>query len=272
VFLPGGLPIEQVHGLQIGESQCRPGEAGEAQDQHRRQQVFMASMADKMLSTGVLTNPQRINDLMSSLKAAVVLDDEWDILAFAKQAKNMTGGNMTFQTIPTTGLEKIDREEVVTVDKRAVQRFIRERSGQQPTTTGTHDSRGSGTAPVTVDVLNAAKVTGLANKVLETLEGRGFTAGTSGNSESPLSESVVRHTRGDEAAADRVAQALGGLPIEVDTNVPLGRVRVFLAKDYDGPTGTSRPSARVEEPDGEASAPRPPDEPKITADGVTCVN
>lgn len=241
-------------------------------DRVRRQQVFMASMAQKILSTGVLTNPRRINDLVAAVQRSVVLDDGWDLLGFAQQARTLTGGNMTFHTIPNIGFEKVDGEDVIAVDRRAVQRFIREQGSEQaPEPT---DGRGAGgDARATVDVSNGTKITGLATGVQEALAAKDFPAGTTSNAD-PLSKSVVKHAKGDEAAAMAVATALGGLPLEVDPRATPGRVHVLLGRDYEGPKGVGGIAAA--EVGGANSAKQPPapgsDAPPITANGVPCVN
>jgi len=89
-------------------------------------------------------------------------------------------------------------------------------------------------AAVTVDVRNVANVDGRAKRVLDFLKKRGFIPGEArDNSLRP--SSVVRHAPGERGAGCRVAEALGGLPIEPDPNLAAGTVSVFLGKDYAGP-------------------------------------
>ena len=83
--------VRQRHGLPRGDL-----------DRVTRQQAFMASMVQKLLSAGTLTNPGRLNDLRGAVERSVVIDEDWDVMSFAAQLSNLAGGNVTFTTIPVT--------------------------------------------------------------------------------------------------------------------------------------------------------------------------
>lgn len=89
-------------------------------------------------------------------------------------------------------------------------------------------------AAITVDVRNVSNVDGRAERVLDFLKKCGFTPG--GTRDNRPQRSVVWHAAHEEHAGRRVADALGGrLPVEPDSNLPAGTVRVFLGEDYQGP-------------------------------------
>jgi anionic cell wall polymer biosynthesis LytR-Cps2A-Psr (LCP) family protein len=44
-------------------------------DRIRREQVFLASMAHRMLATNILTDPDALERLMAALRASVTVDD-----------------------------------------------------------------------------------------------------------------------------------------------------------------------------------------------------
>jgi len=67
--------------------------------------------------------------------------------------------------------------------------------------------------------------------VSDQLTGQGFATGTLGNS-AVRRTSVVRYPTGGQDAARTMADALGGLPVEEDTQLATGTVQVYLGKDY----------------------------------------
>ncbi len=254
--------VRQRHGLPMGDL-----------DRVVRQQVFMAGLAKKMLSAGVLTDSTKRNDMIKAVSGAIVLDDGWDITKFALQMKDMSGGNMTFQTIPTGNPDLQTREDgsAVEVDEAEVRRFVKN-LGKAPASSTAPDPKFDNST-VTVDVRNASGVRGLANQVLQALVAKGFKSGQTGNAES-MTKSVVRYGKGGEAGADAVQNVLGGMPVEEDVDIPAGTARVFLGSDYSGPGAQGFAGSPLLNLDGaRQQPPADPNAPKpITADGVRCVN
>ena len=194
-----------------------------------RQQVFMGAVADKVLSAGTLASPNKLRALVNSLQRSIVLDDKLDPLTFANQMRGIASGAVQFVTIPVLqiGARTADGDSV-TVDPDAVRAFVREQAG------GGEDTSNVDNSAITVDVRNASGAAGLAGRVLDELTARGFSRGEAANA-SARATSVVRHAGGEQAAAAKVAEALGGLPTEEDANLAAGRVSVFLGEDYGGP-------------------------------------
>lgn len=254
--------VRQRHGLPLGDL-----------DRVVRQQVFMAGLAKKMLSAGVLTDSTKRNDMIKAVSGAIVLDDGWDITKFALQMKDMTGGNMTFQTIPTGNpdLQTPEDGSAVEVDESEVRRFVKN-LGKAPATSTPPDPTFDNST-VTVDVRNASGTPGLAAGVLQTLVAKKFKGGQTGNAES-MRKSVVRYGQGGEAGANAVQNALGGMPVEEDPDIPKGAVRVFLGADYAGPGSQGFTASPLLNLDGARQQPASdPETPEpITADGVRCVN
>ncbi|MEV8443986.1 LCP family protein, partial [Actinosynnema sp. NPDC051121] len=238
-----------------------------------RQQVFMAGLAKQILSAGTLSDPGKLRALIDAVTKSIVLDPDWDVLRFANQMKDLTGGNLKFETIPTGNPELETPEDgmAVEINERDVKRFFKELNGK-PETTGTTGPTVDN-ASVTVEVRNASGTPGLAGRVLQALVAEKFVDGGADNA-APMDTSVVRHGVGGEASAEAVAEALGGLDVEEDAGIPAGHVRVFVGADYAGP-GTQNlaggplvglDGARQQQPDTTTT------EPPITADGVRCVN
>jgi LCP family protein required for cell wall assembly len=240
----------------------------------RRQQVFLAAVAHKILSAGTLTNPARLAGLVDSAKESVVLDKGWDPLAFARQASHLAAGNIEFVTIPTTGQTSNDKGDVVTVDPDQVRRFVAMRTGAPPPADSSVTDAVDTVPPstLTVDVRNGSGRAGLAGKVSRKLSALGYQRGETGNIEAPDSSSV-HYGPGQTEAASQVARLLGNISTELDPEVPSDTVQVYLGGDFSLSDIRSGHSGSDGDTDSTtASVPPPPPAPPITAEGVPCVD
>ncbi|PTR31622.1 LytR family transcriptional attenuator [Rhodococcus sp. OK519] len=215
-----------------------------------RQQVFMASLVREVLSAKTLTNPGKLSQLTAAVKRSVVLDSDWDIIEFATQLQDLAGGKVRFETIPVVDINGMTDygESIVQVDPKAVRKYVAGLAGQEPVEDDS--SSASSTTPttmpdidvssVTVDVANDSSISGLASTVAATLENEGFGLGEVGNNTGKsVSRSTVFANKSDSKAGQAVSVTLGGLPIETDSSLSSGEVRVVLAGDYKSPTGSS---------------------------------
>ncbi|MER5931695.1 LCP family protein [Streptomyces sp. NPDC002054] len=115
-------------------------------DRTKRQQAFLAGATQKLNSVGTFTDPVKLMKLIDAAKQDVVTDEGWDLLAFVKQAKNLSGGRVEFMTLPVEGFGRNHGEDINVVDDMKIKRRIAEQIGPKasadPTTSG--DSGGSG--------------------------------------------------------------------------------------------------------------------------------
>ncbi|MFC4462714.1 LCP family protein [Pseudonocardia nematodicida] len=240
-----------------------------------RQQVFLAAVANKVLSSGTLADPAKLTALVDVVQQSVVIDSGWDILAFANEASRIAAGDMNFLTIPTGAPKSTDRGDVLSVDPAEVQEFVTRHTepGPEP------DEEPEPPVPaVTADVANGSGTTGLAARVAGVLGENGIATGDVGNAPD-RSTSVVRYSQADgDAAARAVADALGGIGVEQSDAVAQGRVQVIIGTDFDGPGaagdgagGGSAAAATTSGAGAGATAPAP-DVPEITAEGVPCID
>ncbi|WNV82776.1 LCP family protein [Umezawaea sp. Da 62-37] len=255
--------VRQRHGLLRGDL-----------DRVVRQQVFMAGLAKKMLSAGVLSDQTKTTNLINAVTKSIVLDKDWDILNFANQMKSLSGGAMEFQTIPTGDpeLETPEDGQAIEIDEAAVKKFVKGLTEEPGASSApSTPSKPFDNASVTVEVRNASGVPGLAAQVLESLTAKGFVSGDAANAEVNASASSVKYGKGGDEGAAAVAKILGGVEVEQDNDIQVGHVRVFVGSDYAGPGaqglvgggGVGLDGVREQQPSAEAP---------ITADGVRCVN
>ncbi|MGW4833296.1 LCP family protein [Amycolatopsis japonica] len=257
--------VRQRHGLPRGDL-----------DRVVRQQVFMAGMARKVLSAGTLANPGKLNDLITAIKKSVVLNQNWDVFGFAQQMKSLTGGQLEFRTIPIVNIEyKTPNDGVaIQVDPKQVKSFVQGLAGPQPGEQQQAPPAESANKATTVDVRNSTNRDGLASSVLKQLVDKGFTAGDTATA-SARKKTVVWVAKGEKAAGQAVADALGGNPtVQEDKSVEAGHVMVFLGSDFKAPSGAEGSGSSQNAAGSSAAAPPPEqsDEKPITAEGVPCVN
>ncbi|MGP5931026.1 LCP family glycopolymer transferase [Corynebacterium glyciniphilum] len=227
-------------------------------DRITRQQVYMASLTNKVLSTSTLSNPGKLNDLSKAVERSVTLDDGWDVMGLATQMQGLTGGNVTFQTIPVTSIDGTGDfgESVVTIDKKQVHSFFEDLLGDSASdsddgkdsddTDSSSDIEDYEPSESTVSVYNASQIGGLASRVGDLISGAGYGMGEVGNAtETGISESQVNVADTDDPAARGLAEQLGGLSVVEDSSLEPGEIRVTLSGTYDGP-GTS--TSGIDEP------------------------
>jgi LCP family protein required for cell wall assembly len=236
--------VRQRHGLPNGDL-----------DRIVRQQVFMTGMAKKVFSQEMLTpGSDTLDKLRSAVSKSVVLDEDWNVIQFAQQMMNFTGGNLDFKTIPVgrIDLETPEDGSAVEVDPDQVHDFVDGLLGKKPAPDkdepGKADDGGGATQQVTVNVRNASGQGGLAGSVADALAAKGFAKGEIGNADL-RDQTVVRFASGEQDAGDKVAQALGGDPVvEEDANLSAGSVTVLLGSDYDASGVTDASGNLTHEP------------------------
>ncbi|NKY18254.1 LCP family protein [Tsukamurella spumae] len=231
--------VRQRHGLPRGDL-----------DRVTRQQVFMASLASKILSTGTLTSPSKLSQLQNALTTSVTLDQDWDVMGFAKELANLSAGNIKFATVPVVrddGWSDDGQQSVVVVDPKQVQAYVSGLLGgsapkAKPTTTTTSSAPAVPSvnrSSYTVDVVNGGSTTGLASGVSSFLGNKGFAEGKTGNASTAeaglSSRSAVLASSSNDQGAKAVAALLGGLPVVASTSVSSGHVKVLLQDGYSGP-------------------------------------
>jgi LCP family protein required for cell wall assembly len=245
-----------------------------------RQQVFMAAIANRVLSTGTLTDPGKLRGLTDAAQKAVVLDSGWDVLGFARQMQGIAAGSVEFVTIPVDNVDARNErgQSIVTVNQSAVHAFVSSLlTGQPPPPPTPAPTSSKPPAPpvnaksVIVEAANGTRSPGIAGRVLDMLAKSGFRVGEPGNSP-PRKTSEVHVAPGHRAVGEKIAATLGGLPVVEDPSLAADRALILLGTDYEGPGAqafANTPLLQLDPPDQHQSA--DPNAP-ITADGIPCVN
>ncbi|WP_330257440.1 LCP family protein [Nocardia sp. NBC_00565] len=237
-----------------------------------RQQVFMAQLVGQVLSAKTLSNPGKMKNLSNAVGRTVVLDDDWDVLAFLQQLKDLSGGQVSFETVPVADLNDTtsDGESVVRVAPKAVKTYV---ASLVDGRSADHAEPTIDPATVRVSVFNASSIGGLAGQVAQALTAKGFQEGLVGNYTGPgVTSSRVLAADTSNPKATAVAKALGGLTVMADSTLSPDSVSVVLASDYSGP-GSAAGSMFDFSGTSSTASPVPP-APPIDAgqNGPKCVN
>ncbi|MEE2032468.1 LCP family protein [Rhodococcus chondri] len=255
-----------------------------------RQQVFMASLVQKVLSAKTLSSPSKVSQLTAAVQRSVVLDSEWDIIELGTQLQDLAGGDVKFSTIPVQDINAMTDygESVVQVDPDEVRDHVAELVGRDggdssAAATTTEEAPDVDASTVTVDVANAGSVAGLASQVSSALSSEGYVEGEVGNhTGAAVTTSTVYGSDADSDETRAVAAALGGLDTATDSTLADGTVRVVLAGDYSGPgsssysgtnTTSTAPGGTELMPAGASATPAPAAPPiDAGSTGPRCVN
>lgn len=224
-------------------------------DRERRQQAFIVSLAYQLKQAGTFANPSKLSQILDVAKANIAIDDRLDLLTFAQEASNLTGGNMTFYTLPITGFSSdgsynlVDLNQVQAV---AHQLLSDSSTGSTPTTgpstSGTTTTTMTPTtvpithsalitALTTVDVENDSNTTGIASTVEDALAANGYGRGTVSSGSTLLRHSVIYYGSGSQSVASTLAGRLNIATYRFTSSVPAGHLRVDLGNDFSLPTG-----------------------------------
>ncbi|MBP2322828.1 LCP family protein required for cell wall assembly [Kibdelosporangium banguiense] len=99
-----------------------------------RQQVFLGSAMQQMLTAGTLTDQTKLNALTDAASKSIVVSPGLDILTLVKHLSSMASGKIEFVTIPVVavGARNERGQSIITVDLPKVKEFVAGLLGRQP--------------------------------------------------------------------------------------------------------------------------------------------
>jgi LCP family protein required for cell wall assembly len=233
-------------------------------DRTHRQQAFLSSVTHKLKTEGILGDLGKMQALLKVVENDMVIDKDWDILTFAQEASNLTGGNATFYTLPiiktadvpdgsgvpgkTTSVNIVDPAKLKDIVSTA---FGNDAAVAPPPTAASDAPTSPAPSPTTsatgpkisIEVDNGTVTTGLASKVSGLLFDDGWPVAKTGNAGN-IPHTTVRYGAGAADAAKDVAAKLGtGAVPAASSSLPANSVVVVVGKDFTMPAAV--PSATV---------------------------
>ncbi|WP_380281882.1 LCP family protein [Kitasatospora purpeofusca] len=249
-------------------------------DRTHRQQAFISSVVYKLKQQGVVNDLGRLQRLFDVVKKDVVIDDRWNVLDFAQQAPNLTGGNVEFNTLPITGFKTIGGQEVNTVDPEQIKRIVKQLFGHEPPPPAASDAPAPTETPSAVPAATPAKARSVvdvrgasaeaAAAESKALAELGFPAGkvTEAAAAGRAKAATVVYGTGAKADAEQLA-ARYGVTATAATAAPSGHVVVTLAAV---PTSTASAPATTAPPTADPTPELPMQGPAVKAGGIPCVD
>ncbi|AHH96238.1 LCP family protein [Kutzneria albida] len=248
-------------------------------DRTHRQQAFLASITTKLKEQGVFGNLGKLQGMIDVATKDVVIDKGWDLLSFAQQAQNLTGGNIEFHTLPIKGYAKDPNDpssDINLIDIPYVQALVQTLFNPAPaaaptapttTTPAPPPIKGGGS---TVDVRNGIGEDGLAAKLANALSGYGFTKGEA-TSVAPQASSQIFYGTGAKEDALKLAQFFGGIKATASTSAAPGHVALWIGKGFTTPTALAGATAAAPT----TTVPVPTEGPQggaVDGGGIPCVD
>jgi hypothetical protein len=227
----------------------------------QRQQQVVAAVLDSAVSGTALLDVGRIMALRPVLGDAVVADGAGidQVLALAMTLRRLDADGVRYAAVPVG--ENNGRGNAVIRDTEAAALFAAVRADQPLPADSTGPGAGTaGPAPseVSVQVVNASTRSGLAGEVSETLNSLGFDVGEPESADQPTTETVIRFSP-DQAAAAEVLRATVPSASEVPDPGSTGVLQLVLGQSFDDVVRAPSEPIALTAPTTEASA-----EPAVT--------
>ncbi|MEU0497141.1 LCP family protein [Mycobacterium sp. NPDC006124] len=255
--------VRQRHGLDNGDL-----------DRTHRQQAFLIAVIRQLQDSGSFSDVAKLNSLMDVARKDLVLSSGWDQSLF-QRIGGLSGEQVHYQTLPVLRYDVVNEQDVNIVDPAAIRALV-------TTTFGDPSAAAAPAAPadVTVDVVNASGVRGLATEASHILTHKGYHEGDLSLGEpGETTATAVEYGTGGQPSAQAVATVLdiGAAPQPASDLAP-GHVRVVLGDGYSLPTDVA--SMATAPSGGEALGidvgstddPAPDQGLPISGGGIPCVN
>ncbi|WP_030234614.1 LCP family protein [Streptomyces sp. NRRL S-350] len=277
-------------------------------DRTHRQQAFISSVEYRLKQQGILNDFGQMQKLFAVVKKDIVIDNEWDVLDFAQQAPNLTGGNVEFNTLPIAGFKTVGGQEVNTVNPDLIKKIVRQLFNHEPAqaapasapgdtaadpaasasasasataaASGNAAAAASGSAPASpngpakamVDV-NAAAGAGAAATESKALAELGYQPGRIGDAPARTRATTVAYGTGARTDAQQLATRYG-VTATASAGVPAGHIVLTLAVTRTPPPTAATPpgAAASGDPTADPAAGLPMQGPSVKAGGIPCVD
>ncbi|MFI9383309.1 LCP family protein [Kutzneria sp. NPDC052558] len=215
-------------------------------DRTHRQQAFLASVTTKLKGQGVFGSLGKMQDLLTVASKDVVMDKDWDLLAFAQQATALTSGNIEFHTLPILGYGKdANGQDINNIDVPTVRAVVHTLFAPPAATTGAPAPTTTTSAPPaikgqgsTVDIRNAGAPDGTGKKLSDALAANGFKAGEVTPTARQATTTVYYGSAAKEDAT-ALAALLGNAKLVASSAAAAHHVALYLGADFTWPATLS---------------------------------
>jgi LCP family protein required for cell wall assembly len=219
-------------------------------DRIARQQQFIGAIIRKVLSSGTLLNPFRLNGFLDAATASLQVDEDLgigDLRTLAVRLRSFSAGGVSFVTVPITSINGSRKnrdglfESVVVLDEvKTAQLFQALREDRPPGAPAPAPTASPAPrlivapANIRVRVYNGSDVTGLGRKAATELAEVGFrVVGAAASRPGTASTTVVLHGPDKADSARTVAAAIPGATTQLQADLG-GTLEVVVGSTYTG--------------------------------------
>jgi len=251
--------VRQRHGLPGGDF-----------DRIHRQQQFIGAVFEKATSSGVLTNPARLEGLLRAALGSLTVDDSTtidDLQRLATRLRGVRADKVRFETIPVRAPTPAEGANalgelpvygsVQIYDQSALNAFLAPLRGQKPQTGSPGSATATAAGPdgipagpvsarsdVRVTVYNGTGVAGTGDRTTATLASAGFATSPAHTwTDGTRTANEVRYAPGREADARAIAELVPGAHLFVDPTLRPGTVALVLGTGFTGLDGSTTAAA-----------------------------
>ncbi|HXW47051.1 MAG TPA: LCP family protein [Streptosporangiaceae bacterium] len=198
------------------------------------QQQLLSSLFAEATDSGLLANPFRLQEFLSSVGAAVTVDKGFNLVRLADELRGIRPQDITFTTVPVASLSYMTPtgQSAVLWDKPAAAALfasLRNDTMSAASPRGHHHSSArTARSAVSVDVYNGTWITGLSTSTGRQLSALGFTVHRAGLNwrTHTVASTLIQYPPGQLAAARLLRAVVPGAHLQAVQG--LARLRLIL--------------------------------------------
>lgn len=203
----------------------------------QRQQRFLSSMAQRVMSAGVILNPAKLNSFVNAAMQSLTTDDGLGrdaLLNLALRAQGLGLSNLRFMTVPigddnanVSGMSVVLWDEVQARDL-----FAKLAANEPVITAATKSDLAIAPSDIKISVLNATNVAGLARRAADSLAKVGFQF-TEPPRNSKKQDATVTYIQYPKELAEEAKTVGASLPFaRLKESTDVKHVRILAGTDW----------------------------------------
>ena len=220
------------------------------------QQQILSSVFTEATQAGVLANPVKLQQVLSSVTAAIKVDQGFDLARIAEELRGISPSDVSFTTVPLSTMNYItpSGESAVLWDQKqaaALFNWLKNDNGPEPHATSANKTKLARSA-VDVDVYNGTQTSGLSGTTGRQLQALGFTvkrAGLNWTSDT-VAATVIRYPPAQASEAQLLAKAVSGATLQQVS----GLTHIQLVLGTTGHAVTAKPTGTSSAPGQQRTA------------------
>jgi LCP family protein required for cell wall assembly len=198
------------------------------------QQQLLSSLFTEATTSGILANPFRLQEFVSSLTSAVTVDNGFNLVRIADELRGIRSADITFTTVPIATASYIapDGQEAILWNTSAAQALFNSlKNDTAPPARKAHarkKSKDLSRSRVSVDVYNGTWTGGLSASTGKKLAALGFSVHRDGLNwtQHTVARTMIQYPSGQLSEARLLLKVLPGATLQAVKHLP--RLRLVL--------------------------------------------